>query len=57
MKKIILTLSLVAFIGTSLVSCSTDDSALENDTKADGFGISAPIDNGDKDLPKPPIRA
>lgn len=57
MKKFILTLSLVAFIGTSLVSCSTDDSALENDTKADGFGSSITIDNGDKDLPKPPIRA
>jgi hypothetical protein len=51
MKKIILTLSLVALISTSLVSCSTDDSALENNTAA-----PAAID-GDIQLPKPPMRA
>lgn len=51
MKKIILTLSLVALISTSLVSCSTDDSALEQNTSA-----PSAID-GDIQLPKPPIRA
>lgn len=57
MKKIILTLALVSFIGSSLVSCSTDDSGLQQETKADGFGSGTPFDNGDKELPKPPIRA
>ncbi|MFD2601361.1 MULTISPECIES: hypothetical protein [Flavobacterium] len=56
MKKIILTLCLVAFVGSSLVSCSADDSEIQ-DTKAGSFDITLPIDNGDKDLPKPPIRA
>jgi hypothetical protein len=56
MKKIIFTLGLVAVLGSTVVSCSTDDSALEQETKANGFG-SGPIDNGDRDLPKPPIRA
>lgn len=56
MKKIILTLSLVALISSSFVSCSTDDSALE-DSNAAELGITTPIiDNGDKDLPKPPMR-
>lgn len=55
MKKFILTLSLVALISSSFVSCSTDDSAME-DSKAGDFGIVTPIDNGDKDLPKPPMR-
>ena len=50
MKKFILTLALLATLG-SMISCSTDDSALE----ASGEVIS-PIDNGDKDLPKPPLR-
>lgn len=54
MKKIILTLSLVAVIGSSFVSCSTDDSAIQ-DTKSDT--ITVPLDNGDKSLPKPPVRA
>lgn len=54
MKKIILTLSLVAVMSSSFVSCSTDDSALENDTTNADLGLQ--IDNGDKDLPKPPIR-
>jgi len=53
MKKIILTLSLVAVISSSFVSCSSDDSALQ-DTKADG--LYSPLDNGDKNLPKPVIR-
>lgn len=51
MKKIILTLSLVALISTSFVSCSTDDSALEQNNSA-----TTAID-GDIQLPKPPIRA
>ena len=53
MKKIILTLSLVAVISSSFVSCSSDDSALQ-DTKADTLTI--PLDNGDKNLPKPIVR-
>jgi hypothetical protein len=57
MKKIILILALVSFIGSTTVSCSTDDSALEQETKADGFGTGLPVDNGDKDLPRPPLRA
>lgn len=55
MKKIILTLCLVAFVGSSLVSCSADDSAMQDSNAAD-LGIVIPVDNGDKDLPKPPIR-
>lgn len=54
MKKIILTLSLVALISSSFVSCSTDDSALQNDAANTDLGLQ--IDNGDKDLPKPPMR-
>ncbi len=50
MKKFILTLAIIATLG-STISCSTDDSALE----ASGEVIK-PIDNGDKDLPKPPMR-
>lgn len=57
MKKIILTLSLVAVLSTSLVSCSTDDSGLQNETNSESFGGSTIKDNGDVDLPKPPIRA
>lgn len=52
MKKIILTFGLVAFLGLTAASCSTDDSALNNDASADTFQY----DNGDKQLPKPPIR-
>ena len=52
MKKAILTLGLIAFVGLTTVSCSTDDSGL-NDSSAETF---KPIDNGDKDLPKPPLR-
>lgn len=51
MKKFILTLALIATFGSTMVSCSTDDSALES--SAD---VIKPIDNGDKDLPKPPMR-
>jgi len=56
MKKIILTIALLSFVGSSLVSCSTDDSAVQQETKADGI-TGGPLGNGDKDLPKPPIRA
>jgi ABC-type Fe3+-citrate transport system substrate-binding protein len=52
MKRIILTFGFIAFLSLTAASCSTDDSAL-NDTSADG---TIKIDNGDKDLPKPPIR-
>ena len=50
MKKFILAFALFATLG-SMVSCSTDDSGLE----ASGEVIK-PYDNGDKDLPKPPLR-
>lgn len=50
MKKAILTLGLIAFLGLSATSCSTDDSALETETSANGHTL----DNGDRDLPKPP---
>ncbi|MEE1896704.1 hypothetical protein GN157_08580 [Flavobacterium rakeshii] len=52
MKKSLLTLGLIAFVGLTAVSCSTDDSALE-DTSAGDSTIVAPIDNGDVELPKP----
>lgn len=57
MKKAFLTLSFIALLSTSFVSCSTDDSALE--TSAEEFNLTGPIsngDNGNKDLPKPPQR-
>lgn len=49
MKKFILTIALVATLGTTFVSCSTDDSALE--TSADN-AIGQP-GNGDIAIPKP----
>jgi len=51
MKRTILTLGLIAFLGLSAASCSTDDSALDTNktTSADGFGFG----DGTKDLPKP----
>ncbi|SFQ77849.1 hypothetical protein [Flavobacterium akiainvivens] len=50
MKKVILALSLLAVLSTTLVSCSTDDSALEQsaDTLSDNGGAGA--------LPKPQPR-
>lgn len=56
MKKIILTFGLIAFLGLSATSCSTDDSALETTTNdlGTGTGTGGSTDNGDKDLPKPP---
>lgn len=62
MKKNIFTLGLIAFMGFATVSCSTDDSDMNTDTTADGIitntnnGTTPPIDNGDKDLPKPPMK-
>lgn len=50
MKKFILTIALVATLGTTFVSCSTDDSAL-TDTSADN-AISEP-GNGNISIPKP----
>ena len=49
MKKVFLTLGLVAVLSTTLVSCSADDSAL-TETSADNLAL----DNGNKDLIKPP---
>ena len=57
MKKIILILALVSFIGSTTVSCSADDSPVQQETKADGITGGGVLGNGDKDLPKPPIRA
>ncbi|WP_165764625.1 hypothetical protein [Flavobacterium cyanobacteriorum] len=57
MKKIILTLCLVATFSTAFVSCSTDDSGLENDTNATEIRATPSVlDNGNRDLPKPPQR-
>ncbi len=51
MKKFILTIALVATLGTTFVSCSTDDSAL-TDTSADN-GLGQQPGNGDISLPRP----
>ncbi len=58
MKKNLLILGLVAFLGLTATSCSTDDSDMNTETQADSFpaGGTTPIDNGDKDLPKPPMK-
>jgi hypothetical protein len=56
MKKTILALSFIAFVSVTTVSCSTDDSALNNDTNATELSTGTIYDNGDKDLPKPPIK-
>ncbi len=43
MKKFILALGLIATLSTTLVSCSTDDSGLEQTTTADGdTGLQKP---------------
>lgn len=52
MKKNLLLLGLVAFLGLSTVSCSADDSYINDDSQAPEL----PADNGDKDLPKPPMK-
>ena len=57
MKKVILTLGLIAVLSASAVSCSSDDSALTtNNTTADDFSTGTGTDNGNKDLPKLPQR-
>lgn len=53
MKRAILTLALIAFVGLTATSCSTDDSAMETkQTSADGAIV---LGNGDRDLPKPKL--
>lgn len=49
MKKAFLTLGLIAVLSTTFVSCSADDSAM-TETSAEDFTM----DNGNKELPKPP---
>lgn len=49
MKKVILALSLLAVLSTSFVSCSTDDSGLEQ--SAEEIGTNP--ENGGGALPKP----
>ena len=64
MKKNILILGLISLLGFSTVSCSTDDSDMEMmEAQADGLHStpegntdSSPVDNGDKELPKPPMK-
>ncbi|MNK01094.1 hypothetical protein D3C87_188880 [compost metagenome] len=56
MKRTILTLGLIAFLSLTAASCSTDDSGLNNDPKQEGGIIVTPGGNGDRDLPKPPMR-
>lgn len=53
MKKAFLTLGLIAVLSTTFVSCSADDSAI-NETSADNLSVTPGFDNGNKDLPKPP---
>ncbi|WP_159799313.1 hypothetical protein [Flavobacterium sp. MK4S-17] len=57
MKRTILTLGLIAFLGLSAASCSADDSDMQT-TQADDVqtGNIGTIDNGDRELPKPPMR-
>ncbi|AXG73047.1 hypothetical protein DVK85_01870 [Flavobacterium arcticum] len=59
MKKNLLILGLVAFLGLTATSCSTDDSDMNTETQADGIpfpNTGTPVDNGDKDLPLPPMK-
>ncbi|WP_297334285.1 hypothetical protein [Flavobacterium sp.] len=53
MKKNLLILGLVAFLGLSVVSCSADDSYVNDDSQAN---YVPPVDNGDKEFPKPPMK-
>jgi len=53
MKKIIFTLGLVATLSLSMTSCSTDDSALEQNTSAD-TSLGTGTGDGNVNLPKPP---
>lgn len=63
MKKNILILGLISLLGFSTVSCSTDDSDMEMmEAQADGLysnpddNSDSSLDNGDKELPKPPMK-
>ena len=49
MKRTILTLGLIAFLGLTATSCSTDDSALDSKQTSADFSLG----NGDRELPKP----
>jgi hypothetical protein len=53
MKKVILAFSLLAILSTSFVSCSTDDSGLEQTANDTGTGTGTGSDNGGGALPKP----
>lgn len=58
MKKTFITLGLVAVLGLTAVSCSADDTMI-TDEQANELANPKPgiiIDNGDRDLPKPPIK-
>jgi len=52
MKKLLFILGLVGSLSLTTVSCSNDDSVAPTDKSADGN--LTPVDNGDRDLPKPP---
>ena len=54
MKRAILTLSLITFLSLTAVSCSTDDSALEQTTSADG-STGTGTGDGNVNLPKPTL--
>ncbi|WP_185965538.1 hypothetical protein [Flavobacterium zepuense] len=54
MKKIILTLGLIATLSISMTSCSTDDSALDQATSADGTSTGTGDGNVDHTKPLPP---
>lgn len=54
MKKFILTLSLIATLSTTLVSCSTDDSGLEKTTTSADGDLSTGDGNVDHTKPIPP---
>ena len=59
MKKSIFTLGFVAVLSLTAVSCSTDDSALTDTSSTElkpSTGTTLIVDNGDKDLPKPPMK-
>lgn len=56
MKRTILTLGFIAFLSLTAASCSTDDSGLNNDPNQSGGITTPPAGNGDRDLPKPPMR-
>lgn len=50
MKKLLFILGLVGSLSLTVVSCSNDDSVVPTDKSSD----FVPVDNGDRELPKPP---